>query len=72
MLHLHECANPAPTESAAVPLHYVDDSAIVEESTIEPLHSGADPAAVESIIEPIQSIADSDAAANASTETSCS
>jgi hypothetical protein len=34
MLHLHECANHAPTE----PLHSVGDSAAVEESAVEPLH----------------------------------
>jgi hypothetical protein len=27
---LHECADPAPTESVAEPLHSVDDSAAVE------------------------------------------
>jgi hypothetical protein len=47
MLHLHECAHPAPTKSAAEPLHSIGDSAAVEESTVEPLHSGADPAAIE-------------------------
>jgi hypothetical protein len=61
MLHLHECADPAPTESAAV-----------EESAVEPLQSGADPAAPESTAEPLQSVADSDATADVSTETSCS
>jgi hypothetical protein len=30
MLHLHECADPAPTESTAEPLHYVGDSAAAE------------------------------------------
>jgi hypothetical protein len=51
MLHLHECADPAPTESAT-----------------EPLHSATDPAAAE----PLQSVADSEAAAGALTETYCS
>jgi hypothetical protein len=65
MLHLHECAEPTPAESAAVPLHSVSDSAAVEESTVEPLHSANDPTAAEST-------ADSDAAADALTETSYS
>jgi hypothetical protein len=39
---LHECADPAPAESVAEPLHYVDDSAAVEESTVEHLQSIAD------------------------------
>jgi hypothetical protein len=71
MLPLHECANPAPTESATEPLHSVGDSTALEESAIEPLHSAANHAAVESATEPLQSIADSDAAADAPTETSC-
>jgi hypothetical protein len=68
MLHLHECAEPAP----AKPLHFVGDSAAVEESVVEPLQSADDPAAVESDAEPIQSVADSDAATDAPTETSYS
>jgi hypothetical protein len=68
MLRLHECADPAPARSATEPLHSVGDSAAVEESAVEPLHSAVDPAATE----PLQSIADSDAAADAPTETSCS
>jgi hypothetical protein len=64
----HECAEPAPTKSAAKPLHSSGDSAAVEESTVEPLHSVDDPATAE----PLQSNADSDAAANALTETSYS
>jgi hypothetical protein len=67
MLPLHECADPAPAE----PLHSVGDSAAVEESVVEPLHSTANPAAAESAVEPLQSVADSDAAADALTETSC-
>jgi hypothetical protein len=63
---LHECADPAPTESAAEPLHSVGDSAVIEESAVEPLNSAADSAVIE------ESVADSDAAANAPTETSCS
>jgi hypothetical protein len=47
MLHLHECAHPAPTKSVVESLHSIGDSAAVEESTVEPLHSGADPAAIE-------------------------
>jgi hypothetical protein len=67
MLHLYECADPAPVEFAAEPLHSVGDSTVVEESAVEPLHSTADPAD-----EPLQSVADSDAATDAPTETSCS
>jgi hypothetical protein len=63
MLPLHDCADPAPAESAAEPLHSVGDSTIVE-----PLHSAIDPAAAE----PLQSIADSNAVADALTETTCS
>jgi hypothetical protein len=72
MLHLHECAEPAPAESADEPLHSVGDSAVVEESVVEPLHSANDPAAVESAAKPLQSVTDSDVAANAPTETSYS
>jgi hypothetical protein len=72
MLHLHECADPAPAESAAEPLHSVGDSAAVEESAVEPLPSVADPAVAESATEPLQSVADSDAATNAPTKTTCS
>jgi hypothetical protein len=73
MLHLHECADSAPAESTAEPLHSVGDSAAVEESVVEPLHSAANPAAVESAAEPLQSIANSDdAVVDAPTETSCS
>jgi DNA phosphorothioation-dependent restriction protein DptG len=47
VLPLHECANPAPTESVAEPLHFVADSAAAEEATveyaIEPLHYATDP-----------------------------
>jgi hypothetical protein len=39
MLHLDECADPIPVESAAVPLHSVGDYAVVEESAMEPLQS---------------------------------
>jgi hypothetical protein len=72
MLPLHECANPAPAEFAAEPLHSVGDSAAVEESAVEPLHSTADPATAKSTAKPLQFVADSDVAANAPTETSCS
>jgi hypothetical protein len=73
MLHLHECADPAPAESAAKSLHSVGDFVAVEESAIEPLHSTADPVAAESAAEPLQSVANSNAAAaDAPTETSCS
>jgi hypothetical protein len=68
----HECADPAPLESTAEPLHSIGDSAAIEESTVEPLNSAIDPAAVESAIEPVQSVANSDATADALTETSCS
>jgi hypothetical protein len=72
MLHLHECADPAPTKSIAKPIHFIGDSAAVEESAVEPLHSAADPAATESAAEPLQSAAGSNAAADVPTETSCS
>jgi hypothetical protein len=72
MLPLHECADPAPAESATKHLHSVGDSAAVEESVVEPLHSAADPAAAESAAEPPQSVADLDAATDALTKTSCS
>jgi hypothetical protein len=62
MLHLHECAGPAPAE----PLHSVVDSAAAKEYAVEPLHSVDDPAAAE----PLQSIADSDAATDALTKRS--
>jgi hypothetical protein len=67
ILPLHECADPAPAESAVESLHSVGDSAVVEESAVEPLHSAPNPAAAE----PLQSIADSDAAVDAPIETSC-
>jgi hypothetical protein len=63
MLPLHECADPAPAESATEPLHSVGDSAAVEESAIESLNSAA---------EPLQSVADSDTVVDAPTETSYS
>jgi hypothetical protein len=72
MLHLHECAEPAPAESATEPLHSVGDSAVVEESVVEPLHSTDDPTAAKSAAEPLQFIADSDVTADAPTETSYS
>jgi hypothetical protein len=53
MLHLHECAEPAPAESTAEPLHSVGDSTAIEESVVEPLHSANDPAAAESAAEPL-------------------
>jgi hypothetical protein len=64
---LHECADPAPAE----PLHSVGDSTTVEESTVEPLHSAADPVAAESAAKPLHYVVDSDAAADAPTVTSC-
>jgi hypothetical protein len=39
---LHKCADPAPAESVAEPLHSIGDSAAVEESAIEPLQSVVD------------------------------
>jgi hypothetical protein len=36
VLPLHECADPAPTESTTEPLHFVADSATAE-SAAEPL-----------------------------------
>jgi hypothetical protein len=68
MLHLLECAEPIPIESATEPLHSVGDSAAVDESTVEPLHFADDLAAAE----PLQSVVDSDATADAPTETSYS
>jgi hypothetical protein len=53
MLHLHECLDPAPTESAIEPLRSIGDSTTVEESAVEPLHSAADPATTESTAEPL-------------------
>jgi hypothetical protein len=58
MLPLHECVDPAPPESSTELLHFVADSAAVEESIVQPLHSVADPTTVESAAEPLQSIAD--------------
>jgi hypothetical protein len=72
MLHLHECAEPAPAESAAEPLHSVCDSATIEESAIEPFLSADDPTAAKSAAELLKSVADLDAVADASTETSYS
>jgi hypothetical protein len=53
MPHLYECVEPAPAEFATEPLHYVGDSAIIEESVVEPLHLSNDPAAAESAVEPL-------------------
>jgi hypothetical protein len=72
MLHLHECVEPAPAESAAEPLYSVGDSAAVKEFAVEPLHSADDPAVAESAAEPPQSVVDLDATADAPTETSYS
>jgi hypothetical protein len=72
MLHLYECAEPAPTESAADHLHSVGDAVVVEESAVEPLHSTDDPTAAESTAEPLQSVADSNATADAPIKTSYS
>jgi hypothetical protein len=69
MLHLHECVELAPAESAAEPLHCVGDSAAIEKSVVEPLHSADDPATAESVAEPLQSIADSNVATDAPTKT---
>jgi hypothetical protein len=49
VLPLHECADHAPAEFAADPLHSITDSAATEEVTadpaaVEPLHSAIDPA----------------------------
>ncbi len=41
VLPLHECADPAPAESAAEPLHSIVDPAAVE-SPVEHLHSTTD------------------------------
>jgi hypothetical protein len=72
MLHLHECAKPAHAKSIAKPLHSVGDSAAVEESAVEPLHSVDDPTIAESTAEPLQYITDSDVAVDAPTEISYS
>jgi hypothetical protein len=53
MPHLYECVEPAPAEFATEPLHYVGDSAIIEESVVEPLHLADDPVAAESAAEPL-------------------
>jgi hypothetical protein len=67
-MHPHcECADPAPAESAAKPLHSLGDFVAVEESTIQSLHF-----ATKTTAEPLRSVADSDAAADAPTETSYS
>jgi hypothetical protein len=58
ILPLHECADPATTESVAV------------ESIAEPLHSVADSAAAESATKPFHSVADSATAVAALTKTS--
>jgi hypothetical protein len=65
MLHLYECAEPAPAESAAEPLHSIGDSATIEKSVVEALHSANDPV----VAEPLQSVVDSDATVDAPTET---
>jgi hypothetical protein len=48
VLPLHVCADHAPAEFAADPLHSVVDSVAADlavvESAVEPLHSAADPA----------------------------
>jgi hypothetical protein len=44
VLSFHECADFAPIETAAEPLHSVADSVATEEATaVEPLYSAADP-----------------------------
>jgi hypothetical protein len=53
MLHLHECVELAPVESADEPLHCVGDSAAIEKSVVEPLHSADDPATAEFVAEPL-------------------
>jgi hypothetical protein len=69
MLHLYECAEPAPAESAAEPLHSIGDSATIEKSVVEAFHSANDPVVAESVAEPLQSVVDSDATVDAPTET---
>jgi hypothetical protein len=63
VLPLHEYADPAAAEYAAV------ESAAAK-FTAEPLHSVADSAATKSTAEPLQSVAGSTAAGAAVTETS--
>jgi hypothetical protein len=53
-----------------LPLHECVDHAPAE-SAVEPLHFATYPAAAESADVPLRSVADSDAAADALTETSC-
>jgi hypothetical protein len=53
VLPLHECADPAATESVTEPFHSVADS------TAEPIQSVTDSVATESDVEPLQSVADS-------------
>jgi hypothetical protein len=64
VLPLHECVDPAPTESATEPLHSVADSATAKEIA-------ADPAAVESAIEPLHSATDHAGSGASLTETFC-
>jgi hypothetical protein len=64
VLPLHECADPAPAESATEPLHSVADSTTAKEVA-------ADPAAVESAIEPLHSATDPAGSCASLTETFC-
>jgi hypothetical protein len=64
VLPLHECADPAPTEFAAEPLHSVADSNAAEEAT-------TDPATIESIVEPLHFATDLAGSTAALTETFC-
>jgi hypothetical protein len=64
VLPLHECADHAPTEFDARPLHSVADSAAAKEAAV-------DLAAVESTVEPLHSAADLASYGAALTETFC-
>jgi hypothetical protein len=62
-LPFHECANPAPAESAE-PLHSVADSAATKDAA-------ADPAAVESAVESVHSSVDPTGSCVVLTKTFC-
>jgi hypothetical protein len=64
ILPLQDCANHAPAEFAAGPLHSVVDSTAAEEAA-------ADPTVVESTVEPLHSVVDPAGSNTALTETFC-
>jgi hypothetical protein len=63
ILPFHECADPAPVESIAEPLHFVADSVVAEAT--------ADPAVIESAVETLHSTTDPAGSGVALTETFC-